>query len=167
MVIAADVLKKERAQTPSIQLFSSSDWNFGSPDSPRDLDDYLDDFEHFDGLEPWLNGVSRIKWSNFFLVYPASEEPSRLSKRARELIIIYCLEIVEHYAARFKRTPTLSQIEELMTKDYQEEYSNAPFQFNLALRDKVIKQAVMTALANRFQPSSTLSISASPKRSSG
>ena len=166
-MVTADVLNKERGKAPSVQLFSSSAWNFGSPDSPRDLDDYLDDFEHFDGPEPWLNGVSQIKWSNFFLVYPASEEPSHLSKRARELIIIYCLEIVEHYAARFKRTPTLSQIEELMTKDYQEEYSNAPFQFNLALRDKVIHQAVMRALTNRFQPSNTLSISASPKRSAG
>jgi hypothetical protein len=165
-MVIADLPKKERAQAPSVQLFSPSAWNFGSPEGPRDLNDYLDDFEHFDGAEPWLDGVSRIKWSNFFLVYPASEGPSRLSKRARELIIIYCLEIVEHYAARFKRTPTLSQIEELMTKDYQEEYSNAPFQFNLALRDKVIHQAVMQALANRFQASSTLSISAPPKRSS-
>ena len=135
------------------ELSSPPAWNFGSPDNPRDLDHYLDTFEHFDGPEPWLDEVSRVEWSNFFRVYPLDNE--QLSKRARELLILYCLEIVESYAARIKGRPTLTQIQNLMTRDYREEYDNAVYQLRLALNDKVINQAVMTALANRrFRPES-------------
>jgi hypothetical protein len=143
-MVSSNVAKKEHGGAGTVRLFSPSAWNFGSPDSPRDLDDFLDDFEHFDGPEPWLDGVKKVEWSNFFLVL--SEQ---LSKRARELLILYCLGIVEHYDARFKRRPTLAQIQELMAKDYREEYDNPVFQFTLALRDKVISQAVLKAVSNR------------------
>ena len=144
-MVSANV--REHGGAGTVQLFSASAWNFGLADSPRDLDDYLDDFEHFNGPEPWLDGISRVEWSNFFLVYPFSSE--QLSKRARELIILYCLGIVERYAARFKRRATLAKIQELMAKDYREEYDNPVFQFSLALRDKVINQAVLKAVSNR------------------
>jgi hypothetical protein len=45
-------------------------------------------------------GIQDIPGSDFVL-FPTARS------RARELIIIYCLQIVEHYAARFKRTPTV------------------------------------------------------------
>jgi len=146
-MVSANVAHREHGGAGAIQLFSPSAWNFGSPDSPRDLDDYLDDFEHFDGPESWLEGVARVEWSNFFLVYPLNSE--QLSRRARELLILYCLGIVERYEALFKRRPTLAQIQELMAKDYREEYDNPVFQFSLALRDKVISQAVLRAVSNR------------------
>jgi hypothetical protein len=122
-------------------------WNFGSADNPRDLGDFLDDFEHFDGSEPWLRKVSKVEWSNFFLVCPANLK--NLSKRARELLILYSLEIVERYAQRLKN-PTLARIQDLMTKDYQEEYDNPVYHFQLVIRDKVINQAVLKALSNRY-----------------
>jgi len=144
----AILFEKELGSAGKIQLFSPSIWNFGSPDNPRDLDDFLDDFEHFEGPEPWLEKISKVEWSNFFLVCPANMET--LGKRARELLILYCLSIVEHYAHRLKTNPTLSRIQDLMTKEYQEEYDNAVYHFKLVLRDKVINQAVMRALANRY-----------------
>jgi hypothetical protein len=146
-MVTANVVEKDRHMARSIEPFSPSAWNFGSPDSPRDLGDYLDSFEHFDEPEPWLDEVSRVEWSNFFRVYSLDNE--QLSKRARELLILYCLEVVERYAARIKTRPTLTQIQNLMTKDYREEYDNAVYQLRLALNDKVINQAVLTALANR------------------
>jgi hypothetical protein len=147
-MVKATLLGKEPGSVGVIQLFSPSIWNFGSADNPRDLDDFLDDFRHFEGPEPWLRKISKVEWSNFFLVCPANME--KLSKRARELLILYCLSIVERYAQRLKTNPTLARIQDLMTKDYQEEYDNAVYHFKLVLRDKVINQAVMRALANRF-----------------
>lgn len=146
---STSVVKKVQGR----EFFSPSAWNFGSLDNPRGLDDYLNVFEHFNGPEPWLDEVSRVEWSNFFRVYPLDNE--QLSKRARKLLILYCLEIVEDYAARIKGRPTLAQIQNLMTRDYREEYDNAVYQLRLTLNDKVINQAVLTALANRrFRPES-------------
>jgi hypothetical protein len=143
----ATPLGKEPDKFGVTQLFSPLTWNFGSADKPRDLDDFLDDFEHFDGSEPWLKKVSKVEWSNFFLVCPANLK--NLSKRARELLIIYGLEIVERYAERLKN-PSLVRIQDLMTKDYQEEYDNPVYHFQLVIRDKVINQAVLKALSNRY-----------------
>jgi len=143
----ASRLEKEPDNFGVIELFSPLTWNFGSADNPRDLNDFLDDFEHFDGAEPWLRKISKVEWSNFFLVCPANLK--NLSKRARELLILYCLEIVERYAGRLK-SPNLARIQDLMTKDYQEEYDNAVYHFQLVVRDKVIHQAVMRALSNRY-----------------
>ena len=143
----ASRLEKEPDNFGVIELFSPLTWNFGSADNPRDLNDFLDDFEHFDGAEPWLRKISKVEWSNFFLVCPANLK--NLSKRARELLILYCLEIVERYAEGLKN-PTLARIQDLMTKDYQEEYDNAVYHFKLAIRDKVIHQAVVKALTNRY-----------------
>jgi hypothetical protein len=140
-------IEKEPENSGAIRLSSPLTWNFGSANSPRDLDDFLEEFDHFDGAEPWLRKVSKVEWSNFFLVCPT--DPKNLSKRARELLILYCLEIVERYAEGLKN-PTLARIQDLMTKDYQEEYDNAVYHFKLAIRDKVIHQAVVKALANRY-----------------
>src|SRR6516165_7477111 len=141
-MVKATLSEKEPGSVGVIQLFSPSIWNFGSADNPRDLDDFLDDFRHFEGPEPWLRKISKVEWSNFFLVCPANME--KLSKRARELLILYCLSIVERYAGRLK-SPNLARIQDLMTKDYQEEYDNAVYHFQLVVRDKVIHQAVMRA----------------------
>ena len=143
----ASRLEKEPDNFGVIELFSPLTWNFGSADNPRDLNDFLDDFEHFDGAEPWLRKISKVEWSNFFLVCPANLK--NLSKRARELLIIYGLEIVERYAERLKN-PSLVRIQDLMTKDYQEEYDNPVYHFQLVIRDKVINQAVLKALSNRY-----------------
>jgi hypothetical protein len=140
-------LEEEPDKFRVTKLIPPLTWNFGSADNPRDLDDFLDGFEHFDGPEPWLRKISKVEWSNFFLVCPANLK--NLSKRARELLILYCLEIVERYAERLK-SPNLARIQDLMTKDYQEEYDNAVYHFQLVTRDKVIQQAVMRALSNRY-----------------
>jgi hypothetical protein len=140
-------IEKEPENSGSIGHFSPSTWKFGSANKPRDLDGFLEEFAHFDGPEPWLRKLSKVERSNFFVVCPVNSK--NLSKRARELLILYCLEIVERYAERLKN-PSLARIQDLMAMDYQEEYDNAVYHFRFAIRDKVIHQAVVKALANRY-----------------
>src|SRR5262245_40648569 len=142
-------IEKEPQNSGAIRHFSPLTWNFGSANNPRDLDDFLEEFDHFDGPEPWLRKLSKVERSNFFVVCPANSK--NLGKRARELLILYCLEIVELYVESLKN-PSPARIQDLMAQDYQEDYDNAVYHFRLAIRDKVIHQAVVKALANRYPP---------------
>jgi hypothetical protein len=125
-------------------------WNFGTPASPLDLSEFLDQFEHFQGSEQWLRKITQVSWDNFFLV--CTKELSDLSYRARRMVIEYCLGIIENCASKIKGKATQHGIQEVMQTEFVEEYDNAIFQFKWALRDKVISDAVLTALRNRYEP---------------
>jgi len=128
-------------------------WNFGAHNGkPISLDEFVDskenEFRFFEGKEPWLKGVNRITWQNFFRV--CTEEMDDLSKRATKLVIEYCLENVEAVAEQISGKVTLPRLEDALSTAYAEIYENPIYQYRWALRHPVVKEAVTLALVNRF-----------------
>jgi hypothetical protein len=140
----------EQLEAVQTRAAGTRQWNFGTPANPLDLDAFLDRFHHFEGNEQWLRGIKQVGWENFFLV--CTKELSDLSYRARRMVIEYCLQIIENTAAKVKGKVTQQHIQEVMQTEFVEEYDNPIFQFKWALRDKVIGEAILTALRNRYEP---------------
>ena len=128
-------------------------WNFseGRRATPLSLDDFLaqeDPNLFFTGKEPWLVGVQKLSWQTFFRV--CTEEMDDLSLRAIELVIEYCLEILEEAEAKIEGKPSLARLETALNLDYAEQYENRAYQYHWALRHPLVREAVKRALTNRF-----------------
>jgi hypothetical protein len=143
-----EALKKGRSAGRADRPPATAPWNFGTPENPQDLDEFLGHFQHFEGNEQWLRGIKQVGWENFFLV--CTKEFSDLSYRARRMVIEYCLQILESCAAKVKGQCNQQKIQDLLQSEFVEEYDNPIFQFKWALRDKVISTAVLTAFRNRY-----------------
>ena len=143
-----ELLEKGKRADNARDLPETQPWNFGTPERPLELDEFLSRFPNEKGTEKWLRGIKQLGWDNFFLV--CTKDMSDLSYRARRLVIEYCLEIIANFAAKIKGKVTRQAVQDLMKSEFVEEYDNPVFQFHWAIREKVIKEAVMTAFRNRF-----------------
>jgi hypothetical protein len=129
-------------------------WTFGgSRRSAVSLDEFLAQkkaagAEFFEGKEPWLKGVEKLSWQNFFRV--CTEEMDDLSLEATKLVIEYCLEILEEAEAKIQGNPTLTRLEKALNLEYTEQYENPAYQYQWAMRHALVKEAVNRALSNRF-----------------
>ena len=129
-------------------------WNFVDSRSPSlSLDEFLaqkeaDGFKFFSGKEPWLVGLSKLNWQNFFRV--CTVEMADLSQRAVKLVIEYCLEILEEVEGKIPGKPTLARLEAALDAQYAEQYENKVFQYRWALRHPLVDEAITRAMRNRF-----------------
>jgi hypothetical protein len=60
-------------------------------------------FKFFHGNEPWLEGLHKVTWQNFFGV--CTDEMDDLSEEATKLVIEYCLEILEVLRRKSTESP--------------------------------------------------------------
>jgi hypothetical protein len=128
-------------------------WNFSDSrrGTPVSLDEFLaaqDTDQFFTGKEPWLVGIQKLSWQTFFRV--CTEEMDDLSLRAVKLVIEYCLEILEETEAKIQGRPSLARLETALNLRYAEAYENTAYQYQWALRHRVVREAVTRALNNRF-----------------
>jgi hypothetical protein len=135
----------------------TNSWNFSRPLS---LDEFLAEqsaagVQFFTGPQPWLEGVTKIEWTNFFKV--CTEDMDDLSMEATKLVIEYCLQIVDDRLASFRvGRISRARLEAALAKEYAEQYENQAFHYTWALRNPVVKEAISRALANRFPENNTL-----------
>ena len=104
--------------------------------------------EFFNGKEPWLDGIRKVTWQNFFRV--CTEEMDDLSLKATKLVIEYCLEILEEAEAKLQGKPSLALLKTALDLHYAEQYENTAYQYQWALRHPLVREAVNRALNNRF-----------------
>jgi hypothetical protein len=129
-------------------------WNFGNPNgNPVSLKEFLtqkeaDGVEFFAGKEPWLVGVRKLTWQTFFRV--CTQEMDDLSQRAVELVIEYCLEVLEEVEKIIRGKATLARLEAALDLQYAEQFENRVFQYRWALRHPVVNEAITMAIGNRF-----------------
>jgi hypothetical protein len=110
--------------------------------------DQQDATKFFTGKEPWLDGLDKVTWKNFYRV--CTEEMDDLSLRAVKLVVEYCLEILEEGETKIEGKPTLARLETALYRDYAKAYENPSYQYQWALRHPLVKEAVNRALYNRF-----------------
>jgi hypothetical protein len=127
-------------------------WSFSSDGKPATLDEFLEGYRKqgafFEGKEQWLKGVTKVTWENFFLV--CTEELDDISQRAAKMLITYCLEIVENIADQLKGPLTSVKVVEAMKREFDEQYDNPVYQFQWAMRHEVVRDAVTTAVVERW-----------------
>jgi hypothetical protein len=75
--------------------------------------------EFFNGKEPWLDGIRKVTWQNFFRV--CTEEMDDLSLKATKLVIEYCLEILEEAEAKLQGKPSLALLKTALDLHYAEQ----------------------------------------------
>jgi hypothetical protein len=129
-------------------------WTFGeSRRNAVSLDEFLAQkeaagAEFFEGKEPWLVGLRKVTWQNFFRV--CTEEMDDLSLKATKLVIEYCLEILDEAEGKITGKPSLDRLEAALNLQYAEQYENKAYQYQWALRHPIVKEAIIRALYNRF-----------------
>jgi hypothetical protein len=129
-------------------------WTFGeSRRNAVSLDEFLArkeaaGAEFFNGEEPWLDGIRKVTWQNFFRV--CTEEMDDLSLKATKLVIEYCLEILEEAEAKLQGKPSLALLKTALDLHYAEQCENTAYQYQWALRHPLVREAVNRALNNRF-----------------
>ena len=125
-------------------------WNFGTRQNPHSLDDFLarkaQNFNFFEGSEPWVGDHDRVTWENFFRF--CTEEMDDLSKLTCGMVIDYCLSIIEQLTAKIKRPVTRAKILDALGARYEEAYENPIFQYRWAMRHPIVEEAVNTAVRN-------------------
>ncbi|MBV9674548.1 MAG: hypothetical protein JO076_17215 [Verrucomicrobia bacterium] len=130
-----------------------SRWTFSVDGKPLSLDEFLETYRRqgifFEGKEQWLKGVSKVTWDNFFLV--CTEELDDISQRAAKMLIQYCLEIVEDVVSRIRGPITTTKIADAMKREFDEQYDNAIYQFEWAMRHEAVRDAVTNAAMNRWE----------------
>jgi hypothetical protein len=128
----------------------SKGWNFGSPQHPLTLEEFLDrkssQFKFFNGSEPWIGDHDRVTWDNFFRF--CTEEMDDLSKLTCGMVIEYCLSVVEKETTKIKRPLTRTKIQDALAAAYEEAYENPVFQYRWAMRHPIVSEAVTLALRN-------------------
>jgi regulator of PEP synthase PpsR (kinase-PPPase family) len=142
------VIVKETRQSTG----ESAKWSFSADGKPLSLDEFLDHYQQqgafFTGKEQWLKGVTKVTWENFFLV--CTEELDDISQRAAKMLINYCLEIVEEVVSRIRGPVTSAKIAEAMKREFDEQYDNKIYQFQWAMRQDAVRDAVTNAVTNRW-----------------
>jgi hypothetical protein len=127
-------------------------WSFSPDGKPLGLDEFLENYRKqgtlFEGKEQWLRGVNKVTWENFFLV--CTEELDDISQRSARMLILYCLEIVENTVSRLKGPVSASRIADAMKREFDEQYDNPIYQFQWAMRHDAVREAVTTAVINRY-----------------
>jgi hypothetical protein len=127
-------------------------WNFSnSRRTNLSLDEFLDGQDaskFFTGKEPWLDGLDKVTWKNFYRI--CTEEMDDLSQRAVKLVVEYCLEVLEEAEAKIQGKPTLARVEKALNLDYEELYENPAYQYHWAMHNPMVAEAVNRALKNRF-----------------
>jgi len=143
------VTTKESRQAAGTEI---SRWSFGGEGRPLSLDEFLENYRghgaFFEGKEQWLKGVNRVTWENFFLV--CTEELDDISQRAAKMLIQYCLEIVEDVTSRLRGPVTAAKVADAMKREFDEQYDNPIYQFQWAMRHDAVREAVTTAVLNRW-----------------
>jgi regulator of PEP synthase PpsR (kinase-PPPase family) len=89
-----------------------------------------------------------VSWENFFLI--CTEELDDISQRAAKMLVQYCLEIVEDVVSRIRGPVDAAKIGEAMKREFDEQYDNPIYQFQWAMRHDAIREAVTTAVGNRW-----------------
>src|SRR5580693_9385025 len=127
-------------------------WSFSADGKPLSLDDFIETYRKegifYEGKEQWLKGVTKVTWENFFLI--CTEELDDISQRAAKMLIQYCLEISEEVASRIRGPVDPTKIAEAMKSEFDEQYDNPIYQFQWAMRHDAVREAVTSAVANRW-----------------
>jgi hypothetical protein len=127
-------------------------WSFSTDGKPLSLDEFLESYKKqgvfYEGKEQWLKGVVKVSWENFFLI--CTEELDDISQRAAKMLVQYCLEIVEDVVSRIRGPVDATKIAEAMKREFDEQYDNPIYQFQWAMRQDAIREAVTNAVANRW-----------------
>ena len=104
-------------------------WNFSdSRKTSLSLDEFLDQQDatkFFTGKEPWLDGLDKVTWKNFYRIY--TEEMDDLSLRAVKLVVEYCLEILGRTKIEGKQR--WRALETALYRDYAKAYENPSYQY--------------------------------------
>ena len=88
-------------------------WNFGDSHSTSlSLDEFLaqkeaDGVEFFTGKEPWLKGLHKLNWQTFF----------RVCTQEMELVIEYCLEVLDEVEETIRGKASLARLRSLSTSN--------------------------------------------------
>ncbi|MBV8142561.1 MAG: hypothetical protein JO279_03830 [Verrucomicrobia bacterium] len=142
------VTAKETKQS----VVESARWSFSADGKLLSLDDFLEAQRKqgvfYEGKEQWLKGVTKVTWENFFLI--CTEELDDISQRAAKMLILYCLEIVEDVASRIRGAISPARITDAMKREFEEQYENQIYQFQWAMRHETVREAVTSAVLNRW-----------------
>src|SRR5689334_21453485 len=142
------VIAKETRQTAG----ESAKWSFSADGTPRSIDEFQETYRKhgafYEGKEQWLKGVTKVTWENFFLV--CTEELDDISQRAAKMLILYCLEIVDDVATRIRGPVSAAKITDAMKREFEEQYDNRIYQFQWAMRQEAVRDAVTSAVLNRW-----------------
>src|ERR1700739_4328538 len=137
--------KETRPVTPETQK-----WSFSADGKPLSLDEFLESYKKqgvfYEGKEQWLKGVVKVSWENFFLI--CTEELDDISQRAAKMLIVYCLDIIEDVASRIRGPVSAAKLTEAMKKEFEEQYDNQIYQFQWAMRNEAVREAVTNAVIN-------------------
>jgi hypothetical protein len=127
-------------------------WSFSADGKPMTIDEFLDTYRKdgifYEGKEQWLKGVTKVTWENFFLI--CTEELDDISQRAAKMLIAYCLDIIEDVASRIRGPVSAAKLTEAMKKEFEEQYDNQIYQFQWAMRNEAVREAVTNAVINRW-----------------
>ena len=127
-------------------------WSFSADGKPMTIDEFLDTYRKdgifYEGKEQWLKGVTKVTWENFFLI--CTEELDDISQRAAKMLIVYCLDIIEDVASRIRGPVSAAKLTEAMKKEFEEQYDNQIYQFQWAVRNEAVREAVTNAVINRW-----------------
>ena len=139
--------KETRPAAPETQK-----WSFSADGKPLSLDEFLESYKKqgvfYEGKEQWLKGVVKVSWENFFLV--CTEELDDISQRAAKMLVQYCLDIVDDVVSRIRGPVDPAKIAEAMKREFDEQYDNPIYQFQWAMRHDAVREAVTSAVANRW-----------------
>jgi hypothetical protein len=142
------VIAKETRQN----TVETAKWSFSADGKPMSIDDFLETYRKkgvfYEGKEQWLKGVTKVTWENFFLV--CTEELDDISQRAAKMLVQYCLEIVEDVASRIRGPVSAAKITDAMKREFEEQYDNRMYQFQWAMRQEAVRDAVTNAVLNRW-----------------
>jgi hypothetical protein len=142
------VIAKETRQN----TVETAKWSFSGDGKPMSIDDFLETYRKkgvfYEGKEQWLKGVTKVTWENFFLV--CTEELDDISQRAAKMLVQYCLEIVEDVASRIRGPVSAAKITDAMKREFEEQYDNRIYQFQWAMRQEAVRDAVTNAVLNRW-----------------
>src|SRR6476620_10466952 len=141
-------IAKETRQT----VAESAKWSFSADGKPLSIDDFLETYRKqgifYEGKEQWLKGVTKVTWENFFLV--CTEELADTSQRAAKMLILDCLEIVDDVATRIRGPVSAAKITDAMKREFEEQYDNRIYQFQWAMRQEAVRDAVTSAVLKRW-----------------
>jgi hypothetical protein len=142
------VIAKETRQN----TVETAKWSFSADGKPMSIDDFLETYRKkgvfYEGKEQWLKGVTKVTWENFFLV--CTEELDDISQRAAKMLVQYCLETVEDVASRIRGPVSAAKITDAMKREFEEQYDNRIYQFQWAMRQEAVRDAVTNAVLNRW-----------------
>ena len=73
-----------------------------------------------------------------------------ISQKAVNLVIEYCLEVLEEVEKTIRGKASLARLEAALDLQYAEKYENKVSQYRWALRHPVVNEAITRAMGNRF-----------------